>query len=163
MGWFDRQFWANLRLHYREFGVLIYIGAIGLLAMGLFGLDFYLDHMIHVPPMIENRVDFVKIRNDNYAGLGGILLVGLFPAFPFVIKTWHIKRGKGVGKRYYQMLMLLTVVGGVASKLWIDHLLVEAGYHKCAKHEIHLNPKGNMEIKFRPRAWVLDPGDCIKP
>ena len=92
MRWFDRQFRENLQLHYKQYGIYTYIGAVLILSLGLFMLDFYLDQMLDVPPMIESRVDFIKIRNDNYAGLGGLLLVGVLPVFPFVIKTWHIKR-----------------------------------------------------------------------
>lgn len=157
------KFWNNLKLQYNHVGAIGYIGFSLVLGLGFFGLSFYLNQMIDVPTLIENQAGFIKIRNDSYAGIGGLLLVGVIPLLPFIIKSFDTKRGRGVGKRYFQFLIVISFVIGIASKLWIDHLLVEAGYHKCKRHEIHRNITDRFERKYPPRAWVLDPADCLEP
>ena len=156
-------YWDNLKLQYREIGIFPYIGLLVIILLGVFALWLYLPQMINVPIMIDNREDFIKIRNDYYAGTLGLSMVGIIPLILIVIKSWNIRRGHGVGKHYIKVLFVISIVIGVTSKLWIDHLLVDAGYHKCTKHEIHLNLTGRMERKYRPRAWVLDPADCLEP
>jgi GNAT superfamily N-acetyltransferase len=119
--------------------------------------------MVDIPDEIVSGSEFIKIDNVKYALILGLFFLSIIATCVVAIRTWPERRGRGVGKRFVNYVAVFCLVVGVASKLWIDHLLVGAGYHKCAKHEIHQNPKGYMERKFRPRAWVLDPGDCIKP
>ena len=126
-----KKFWSNLKLQYNHVGWIGYAGfSLGVL-LGFFILSLYFDQVIQVPNLIENRSSFVKIRNDYYAGIGGLLLVGILPLLPFIIMSFDTKRGQGVGKRYFLFLVAASFVVGVASKLWIDHLLVVAGYHMC--------------------------------
>jgi GNAT superfamily N-acetyltransferase len=156
-------YWQNLKFQYRMVGWFPYFGQFLLVLLGIYMMSFYLLHMIQVPMGIFIRESFVKIDNTNYVGTFGLFLLAIIATSAVAIRTWPERRGRGVGKRFVNYVALFCLVVGVASKLWLDHLLVGAGYHKCLKHEIHLNPKGNIERKYPPRAWVLDPGDCIKP
>jgi hypothetical protein len=158
-------FWNNIKSHYRSVGLTPYLIVIILaIPLGIYSLHLFTGQIHHVLSGIANGDSFLRVDNVKYASaFTAAYCLSAFPFYYITIKYWHIDRGFRVGRPLVNIMAVVSIGIGIVAKFGVDHLLTDAGYHACGRHEINDNPKGRMDKKFPPRIWVLDSSDCLEP